>query len=135
MSLIANPAAAGEGISLHRVCHDAVYLDRSYNATHYMQSVDRIHRLGLTEGTVTNVCIFQTTTPQGLGSIDYSVSRRLGTKIDAMYQLLRDKDLRQLALDEEEAGIPVDYGIDLDDVVDLIRELQDSSTHPGDIVV
>lgn len=135
MALIANPAAAGEGISLHRVCHDAVYLDRSYNATHYMQSVDRIHRLGLTEGTVTNVRIFQTKTPQGLGSIDYSVNRRLRTKIEAMYQLLHDKDLRQLALDEEEAGIPVDYGIDLDDVVDLIRELQGSSSHPSDIVV
>ena len=45
--LIANPAAAGEGISLHTVCHDAIYVDRSYVSTHYLQSIDRIHRLGL----------------------------------------------------------------------------------------
>lgn len=43
-TLIANPAAAGEGISLHRICHDAIYVDRSYNSTHYLQSIDRIHR-------------------------------------------------------------------------------------------
>ena len=51
MSFIANPAATGEGISLHHVCHDAIYLDRSYNSTHYLQSIDRVHRLGLPEGT------------------------------------------------------------------------------------
>ena len=45
----------GEGISLHRACHNAVYLDRSYNAAHYLQSVDRIHRLGVPEGIDTNV--------------------------------------------------------------------------------
>ncbi len=48
--LIANPAACSEGISLHTVCHDAVYVDRSYNAAHYLQSVDRIHRIGLPPG-------------------------------------------------------------------------------------
>ncbi|OUC12403.1 MAG: helicase, partial [Alkalinema sp. CACIAM 70d] len=42
MVMIANPAAAGEGISLHKICHDAIYLDRSYVTTHYLQSIDRI---------------------------------------------------------------------------------------------
>lgn len=45
--LVANPAACSEGISLHKVCQYAIYLDRSFNAAHYMQSEDRIHRLGL----------------------------------------------------------------------------------------
>ncbi|MGE4396261.1 MAG: SNF2-related protein [Sulfurimonas sp.] len=45
--MIANPAAVSEGISLHKVCHHAIYLDRSFNSTHYLQSIDRIHRLGL----------------------------------------------------------------------------------------
>ena len=45
--LVANPAACSEGISLHKVCQNAIYLDRSFNAAHYMQSEDRIHRLGL----------------------------------------------------------------------------------------
>ena len=43
--LLANPAAVGEGISLHHVCHDAIYLERTFNAGQYLQSVDRIHRL------------------------------------------------------------------------------------------
>lgn len=44
---VANPAACAESISLHKACHNAVYLDRSFNCAHYIQSLDRIHRLGL----------------------------------------------------------------------------------------
>jgi hypothetical protein len=33
--LIANPAACSEGISLHSVCHHAIYLDRNYNAAQF----------------------------------------------------------------------------------------------------
>lgn len=43
--LVANPAAASEGISLHKVCQNAIYIDRSFNAAQYLQSEDRIHRL------------------------------------------------------------------------------------------
>ena len=42
MVMVANPAAAGEGISLHTVCHHAIYLDRSFNAAQSLQSEDRI---------------------------------------------------------------------------------------------
>ena len=104
--MIANPAAAGEGISLHMVCHEALYVDRSYVSTHYLQSIDRIHRLGLEAGTVTNIHIFQTRAPQGLGCIDHSVSRRLGQKIRALQQLLDDRDLHKIALDEENSEGP-----------------------------
>ena len=38
---VANPVAAGEGISLHKVCRMR-YVDRTFNAAHYLQSVDRI---------------------------------------------------------------------------------------------
>lgn len=124
MVMIANPAAAGEGISLHTVCHEALYLDRSYVSTHYLQSIDRIHRLGLDPNEVTNVHIFQTRAPQGLGCIDHSVSRRLASKVRAMQQLLDDRDLHQIALDEESAEEPVDYDIDLQDIVDLLEELE-----------
>ena len=37
MVMAANPAAAGEGISLHEVCHHAIYLDRTFHATQFMQ--------------------------------------------------------------------------------------------------
>lgn len=45
--LIANPSACAESVSLHKVCLDAIYLDRTFNCAHYMQSMDRIHRIGL----------------------------------------------------------------------------------------
>lgn len=122
--MIANPAAAAEGMSLHEVCHDAIYLDRSYNTTHYLQSIDRIHRLGLAAGVTTNIHIFQTIAPRGIGSIDRSVNRRLATKLRNMQQLLNDPDLHELALDEENALDPTDYGIEFQDLVDLIEELE-----------
>jgi SNF2 family DNA or RNA helicase len=49
MVLIANPAACAESISLHTGCHNAVYYDLSYNCAQYLQSLDRIHRVGGSE--------------------------------------------------------------------------------------
>jgi SNF2 family DNA or RNA helicase len=122
--MIANPAAAGEGISLHTVCHDAIYLDRSYVSTHYLQSIDRIHRLGLAPDVETNIYIYQTKAPAGLGSIDLSVSRRLAAKLRNLQMLLEDPDLHQLAFDEETADDPVDYDVQMQDLVDLVEELE-----------
>lgn len=124
MTLIANPAAAGEGISLHTVCHDAIYLDRSYVSTHYLQSIDRIHRLGLPPDVDTNIHIYRTKAPAGLGSVDLSVSRRLAQKIHGLEHLLDDQDLRELALDEDEADDPIDYDVDMQDLIDLVAELE-----------
>ena len=44
--LVANPAAA-EGISLHHSSQKSIYIDRTFNAGHYLQSRYRIHRIGL----------------------------------------------------------------------------------------
>lgn len=52
--IIANPFAVSESISLHKVCHNAIYMERSFNAAHFIQSKDRIHRYGLKKGTETN---------------------------------------------------------------------------------
>lgn len=125
--LIANPAAAGEGISLHTVCHNAIYLDRSYVSTHYLQSIDRIHRLGLPPEIDTHIHIYQSKAPRELGSIDLSVSRRLASKIRNLQQLLEDPDLHRIALDEEEADDPVDLDVDIQDIVDLVSELEGRS--------
>lgn len=130
--LIANPAAAGEGISLHTVCHNAIYLDRSYVSTHYLQSIDRIHRLGLPPGTETHVHIYQSKAPREIGSIDLSVSRRLASKIRNLQQLLDDPDLHSIALDEEDADDPVDLDVDLQDLVDLVSELEGRSSEQDD---
>ena len=121
--LVANPAAAGEGIDLHTVCHNAIYADRSYVSTHYIQSIDRTHRLGLLPDEETYIHIFRSTAPASIGSIDRSVSRRLAEKIRNLQILLDDPDLHELALDEEEAPDPLEYDVDLDDINDLIAEL------------
>lgn len=47
--LIANPAACAESVSLHKACSYAVYYDLSYNCAQYLQSLDRIHRVGGSE--------------------------------------------------------------------------------------
>ncbi len=47
--LVANPAACAESISLHKTCSNAVYYDLSYNCAQYLQSLDRIHRVGGSE--------------------------------------------------------------------------------------
>jgi SNF2 family DNA or RNA helicase len=70
--LVANPAAASEGVSLHRVCHHAIYLDRTFNAAHYLQSEDRIHRFGLPKDQKTTIEIVECP-----DSIDETVRERL----------------------------------------------------------
>ncbi|WDR02383.1 hypothetical protein PSQ19_17490 [Devosia algicola] len=124
MVMIANPAAAGEGISLHKICHDALYLDRSYVTTHYLQSIDRIHRLGLAPGVETNIYIYRTLAPLGLGCIDHSVSHRLRQKLRALQILLDDPDLHEIAYDEENSEDPIAWDISPDDVRDLIEVLE-----------
>ena len=122
--LVANPATAGEGISLHTVCHNAIYADRNYVSTHYLQSIDRIHRLGLMPEQETHIHIYRSKAPTVIGSIDMSVSRRLIEKIRNMQMLLDDPDLHEIAFDEEQAADPIDYDIDLQDIIDLITELE-----------
>ncbi|MDZ7968932.1 MAG: DEAD/DEAH box helicase [Nostoc sp. DedSLP03] len=47
MLFVANPAAAGAGLTLHRA-RLAIYESMSNQAAHYLQSLDRIHRRGQT---------------------------------------------------------------------------------------
>jgi len=80
---LSNPAACGESISLHMVCHDAIYLDRSFNCAHYMQSLDRIHRLGLAPDDVVSYYIIECR-----GTIDEIVRKRLSEKMKNMRRVL-----------------------------------------------
>jgi SNF2 family DNA or RNA helicase len=119
MVMIANPAACGEGISLHKICHTALYLDRTFNAAHYLQSVDRIHRLGLPSNITTNVEILLAE-----DTIDDTVVTRLGNKIAAMSAVLEDADLRTLAYDPEDIIGDVPGGIDKDDFNEIKKHLE-----------
>ena len=117
MVLVANPAACGEGISLHTVCHHAIYIDRNYNVAQYLQSEDRIHRLGLREDQVTTVEIFVCP-----GSIDEAVDRRLKAKIDRMADVLGDQGLRI-----EPVSVDLDADVDAfddEDLADFLRHVR-----------
>ena len=114
--MVANPAACGEGISLHTVCHHAIYLDRNYNAAQYLQSEDRIHRLGLPPEQETFVEILQAP-----GTIDESVDRRLSHKIDKMAQVLNDEALK---VEPEVVDLDAD-GFNEGDLTDFLQHLRE----------
>jgi SNF2 family DNA or RNA helicase len=83
--LIANPAACAESISLHTVCHKAVYLDRTFNCAHYMQSLDRIHRIGLEPSQKTEYFLVV-----ARNTIDEAIQDRLKQKMLNMEHVLED---------------------------------------------
>ncbi len=118
--LVANPAAGGEGISLHKAAHNAVYFDRSYNATHYLQSVDRIHRLGLADDVITRVYFLECA-----DTIDELVSARLQQKIEAMNTVLDDRALIPIEMDIEESDLEegwTEVGMDSEDIDSLFSQ-------------
>jgi transposase-like protein len=96
--LIANPAAMAEGVSLHHACHDAIYVDRTFNAGQYLQSMDRIHRLGLPPGTETRMTFLVSE-----GTIDEMVDSRVRVKAERLSMMLSDLNLVTMALPDEEA--------------------------------
>ncbi len=83
--LIANPAACAESISLHKVCHDAIYLDRTFNCGQFIQSLDRIHRIGLEQNEFVNYHILL-----AKNTIDKTIDFRLDTKYQTMIRVLED---------------------------------------------
>ena len=81
--LIANPFAVSESISLHRACHNAIYLERSFNAAHFLQSKDRIHRYGLKEGVETHYYYLVSA-----DSVDNTVHTRLQVKEQRLLEII-----------------------------------------------
>lgn len=103
--VIANPFSVAESISLHRGCHNAIYLERDYNCSNFLQSKDRIHRVGLSENQETNYYYFISK-----NSIDEVIDNRLRLKIERMEEIINDE-------------IPLFNRIDNDDDTDIIRDL------------
>lgn len=121
MVMVANPAAAGEGISLHTVCHHAIYLDRNFNAAQYLQSEDRIHRLGLPPNQQTTIEIVECA-----GTVDETVRQRLEFKVAQMADALNDSGLKIAPVpmdpdaEDEDLG---ETGLDEGDVRALLASL------------
>ena len=89
---ITNPASCSESISLHHACHDAIYLDRTYDAALYLQSIDRIHRLGLPPGADVTIHLLLAT-HDAQPTIDHLVDTSLTQKRDAMEEVLQGAEL------------------------------------------
>lgn len=106
MVLVANPAAASEGISLHKICQYAIYVDRSFNAAHYLQSEDRIHRLGLQQTPIVEIVECENT-------IDQIIRKRLEMKVKVMANALND-----ISLDIGTVRYDVDFDGDEDDITE-----------------
>ena len=109
--IIANPFAVAESISLHKACHNAIYLERSFNAAHFMQSKDRIHRYGLKPGTVTTYYHLLSK-----DSIDETIEARLNMKEQRMLEIIESMPIPLFDNTIEGEG--------LDDIKALIRDYE-----------
>ena len=100
--LIANPAACAESVSLHKTCSNAIYYDLSYNCAEYLQSLDRIHRVGGSEQKVSYYRFLQYTE-----TFEHEILANLTEKARRMSDVV-DRDfplalceLAELGLDED----------------------------------
>ncbi|NQV77206.1 MAG: DEAD/DEAH box helicase, partial [Lutibacter sp.] len=99
--LLANPFSVSESISLHKACHIAVYLERTFNAGHFIQSKDRIHRYGLNADSVTEYYYMTCE-----DSIDETIHERLKFKERRMNEAIEKNPIPLFfnALDEDFAN-------------------------------
>lgn len=115
--LIANPGACAESISLHKTCHDAIYLDRSFNCGQYIQSLDRIHRIGLEQNAKVNYHILI-----AKNTIDETIDRRLDEKQETMIRLLEEEipvgtfDVEGYEMEPLESEEKLDFEATINDV-------------------
>ena len=87
--LVAVPAAGGVGITL-TAAQTAVYMDKTWNAEHWMQSVDRIHRIGQ-RGTVNVISLLSC-------KVDEMIHYNLRRKEQGQAQVLGDNGPTDLSL-------------------------------------
>ena len=102
--LLTNPHTLAESVSLHSVCHDAIYYEYSYNLVHLLQSKDRIHRLGLPPGQYTQYTFLQLEyeTENGPWSMDMEVYQRLKEKEQTMLDAIENRTLETLPTSRED---------------------------------
>jgi SNF2 family DNA or RNA helicase len=105
--VIANPFSVAESISLHKGCHNAIYLERDYNCSNFLQSKDRIHRVGLPPNQETNY--FYLLSKE---SIDGVINDRLEMKARRMEKII-------------DSDIPLFARINDSDETDLIKALME----------
>lgn len=98
--ILANPFAVGESISLHKACHNAIYLEKDFNVINYMQSKDRTHRCGLEADDKVNYYFLLSE-----DSIDSVIHTRVLEKEARMLKIIENEKipLLQMNMSDEEA--------------------------------
>jgi SNF2 family DNA or RNA helicase len=105
--LLTNPHTLAESVSLHSICHDAIYFEYSYNLVHLLQSKDRIHRLGLPDDQYTQYYYHQLSyqTEDGSWSLDEAVYNRLKEKEQIMLDAIDNHVLEAMPTSNEDLEI------------------------------
>ena len=105
--ILTNPYTLAESVSLHSVCHDAVYFEYSYNLVHLLQSKDRIHRLGLKQNQYTQYYFMQQVfmDKNGEFSLDERIYNRLLEKERIMLNAIDTDCLEIMPTNDEELDI------------------------------
>lgn len=126
--LIATPACLGESVSLHKnlhgdnVCFNAIYLDRNFNGAQFMQSVDRIHRIGMDKNLEVNYHLII-----GKRTIDERINTRLREKWEDMTRALNDPFVSNLDFDiYAENQSDDEFNRDYQSLVEHLREITNS---------
>jgi SNF2 family DNA or RNA helicase len=97
--IIANPFAVAESISLHKACHNAIYLERSFNCAHFIQSKDRIHRYGLSPDVETHYYYLVSA-----NTVDSVIDERLTEKEQRLLDIIESMPIPLFDNTMEEAG-------------------------------
>ena len=95
--IVAIPQACSESISLHKACHNAVYYDMNYNTSEFLQSLDRIHRVG---GSEKNPVFYHFL--QYENSIDIKIYERVFEKADRQMRVIEEDNLTFAHPDNED---------------------------------
>lgn len=106
---VANPAAAGAGLTLHRA-RAAVYESMSNQAAHYLQSLDRIHRRGQER------------------PVEYIILLCRDTIEETEYQRLLDKETTAQELLGDDVDPPLVRASMLQEAASLLDKITASST-------
>lgn len=101
--LIANPNTLAESVSLHDVCHDAIYFEYSFKLTHMLQSKDRINRLGLEDTQYTQYYYLMLENDNDrYNSVDEKIYYRLKEKEQIMTEAIEGEKLVRADIDDSE---------------------------------
>lgn len=109
--IVTNPNTMAESVSLHQICHDAVYFEYNFNLTYMLQSRDRINRLGLPDNQYTRYYYLMLESNHvKYNSIDEKIYNRLKEKERIMLEAIEGNILRR-----------VDFN-DIEDIMEILNK-------------